>query len=539
MAVIRLGPFLGAILALRPKLLNNNSGVVSLNHMPDRADLRPWRVPLTVATVPSGNKTIHMLKRDAVTDNVYWFTWSGIVHAVSGFIASDTTKRTYYTGSGAPKVTDNLIGIAGAPYPTSYRDLGIPKPLTAPTITQTAAGTGDDETRYYAYTYLSDWDEEGPPQVSAAVTCKPGATFDITNLSLAPTGTGETRGINRMRIYRTVAGDTGAAFFFLRDITTATSTTDDARAVGTDTMPSKLYAMPPTDLKSLTGLWNGMMAGITGNAVRYCEPNKPHAWPVAYETLCMDTPIALAVFQKNLLILTTGRPRLVYGSSPEAMDDTPVEFIAACVSVRSVVSFGHGACWATSNGLAYAGSSGGPRMLTTGVMLPEDWKAIKPETIVASQYMGRYFGFYDLGAGGIKGFAIDPLAPEAGIYFFDTGYTAVFYDTLGEKLYVVDGTNIKLWDGGASNMTATFRSKVFRMPAPMNMAFAEVIADTYPATFKLLADARATWTRTVTSKKPFNLPSGYLADDYQIEVSTATDITGVVVAETLAEIAQT
>ena len=76
-------------------------------------------------------------------------------------------------------------------------------------------------------------------------------------------------------------------------------------------------------------------------------------------------------------------------------------------------------------------------------------------------------------------------------------------------------------------------------PAPLNMGFAEVIADTYPATFRLLADARATWTKTVTSKKPFNLPSGYLADDYQIEVSTTTDITGVVVAETLGEIAQT
>jgi hypothetical protein len=96
-------------------------------------------------------------------------------------------------------VTDNLIGIAGAPYPTSYRDLGIPKPATAPVITQTAAGTGDDETRFYAYTYLSDWDEEGMPHISAAVTCKPGATFDITSLAMPPSDAGETRGINRIR----------------------------------------------------------------------------------------------------------------------------------------------------------------------------------------------------------------------------------------------------------------------------------------------------------------------------------------------------
>ncbi len=535
MANIRLGPFLGANLALRPKLLPANVGVASLNHWPDRGDLRPWKIPLTVGTAAVGTQTLHMLKRDAKTDAVYWFKWNAIVHAVNSFNADNTTKRTYYSGSGPPKVTDNILGLAGEPYPTAYRDLGIPKPLTVPTITQTAAGTGTDETRYYAYTYLSDWDEEGAPQVSAAVVCKPGATFTIGNLASPPSGAGESRGINRIRIYRTVSGDTGAAFFFLRDITVATSSTDDARSVGSDTLPSKLYDKPPTDLKSLTGLWNGMMAGITGNAVRYCEPFKPHAWPPANETLCMDTPVALAVFQKSLLILTTGRPRLVYGTSPEAMDDTPVEFIAACVSVRSVVSFGHGACWATSDGLAYVGANGTPRLLTEGLMLLDDWKAINPASIIASQFNGKYFGFYDAGAG-LKGFMIDPLQPDAGIYFCSTGYTAAFFDALEEELYVLDGTNIKKWNAGASNMTATHKSKVFRLPAPMNLGIAKVIADAYPCTLTVYADARAPFVKTVTSKEAFYLPSGYLAENWQFELSTATDVTGLVVSGDVREL---
>ena len=535
MALIRLGPFLGANQAARPKILNPNVGVNSLNHWPDRGDLRPWKVPLTVATVGSGIKTIHMLKRDAKTDTVYWFKWTTVVHAVNSFHADDTTKRTYYTGSGAPKVTNNVLGLASESYPTSYRDLGIPKPATVPIITETAAGTGDDETRYYAYTYLSDWDEEGMPAISAAVTCKPGATFNITSLSMPPSGGGETRGINRMRIYRTESGDTGAAFFFLRDITAATSTTDDARAVGVDTLPSTEYATPPTDLKCLTGLWNGMMAGISGNSVRYCEQYKPHAWPAAYETLCMDKPIALAVFQKNMLILTTGRPRLVYGSAPEAMDDAPVEFIAACVSVQSVVSFGHGACWATSDGLAYVGANGPPRLLTEDLMLLDDWKALNPASIVAAQFGGKYMGFYDSGSG-YKGFTIDPLHPESGIYFGSTGYTAAFFDPLEEEMYVLDGTSIKQWNAGASNMTATHKTKVFRLPAPVNMCLAKVIADTFPCTFTLYADARAAWTKTVTDAEPFWLPPGYLAENYQIEISTATDVTGVIVTDTLREL---
>lgn len=536
MAVIRLGPFFGANKAIRPKLLNANVGVNSLNHWPDRGDLRPWKDPLTVASASAATKTIAILKRDAKTDAVYWFQWPTIVHVANSFVESDTTKRTYYTGSGAPKVTDNVLGTATPPYPTSYRDLGIPKPATLPTLTQTAAGTGADETRYYAYTYVSDFGEEGAPAVSAAVTCKPGAILTIGNLAAPPSGMGETRGITKIRIYRTVSGDTGAAFFFLREITLATSSQDDARSVGTDTLKSTYYDKPPVDLKNLTTLWNGMMAGISGNAVRYCEQFKPYAWPAAYETLCYDTPISLAVFQKNLLILTTGRPRLVYGTSPEAMDDTPVEFKAACISVQSVVSFGHGAVWASPDGLAYVGTNGAPRMLTDGLMLLDDWKAINPATIVASEFNGKYMGFYDSGAGVLKGFMIDPLNPAGGIYFFSTGYTAAWFDPLEEELYVLDGTNIKKWNAGSTFMTATHRTKVFRLPSPVNLSIAKVIADSYPCTFTMYADARSAWTKTVTSKEPFWLPSGYLAENYQFEVSTANDVTGVIITDNLQDL---
>lgn len=535
MSAIRLGPFLGANLARRPKLLDNNVGVMSLNHWPDRGDLRPWKVPLTVSTIGSGKKTIHMLGRDAVTDTIYWLEWTTVVHAIGGLKADDTTKRTYYTGSGAPKVTDNILALAGAPYPTAYRDLGVPEPATAPVLTEDTAGTGDDETRYYAYTYLTDWDEEGPPAVSAPIVCKPGAIIDITGMSLAPTGPGETRGINRIRIYRTVAGASGAEFYFLRDISIATSSQDDARAPGADTCPSALYAKPPSDLSFLTALWNGMAAGITGKAVRYSEPFKLHAWPVAYETLCHDKPVALGVFEKSLVIATTGKPRIVTGSAPEAMDDAPIEFIAACVSPQSMVSMGHGVCWATSDGLAYVGTAHAPSLLTADCMLLDDWKALNPETIIGCQYNGLYVGFYN--AGGLKGFVFNPLAPQEGIRFLSTGYSAAHFDPLSEKLYVLNGTSVQEWNAGASNMTAEFTSKVFRMPAPVNLAAAEVVADSYPCTLTLYADARAPWVRTVTSKAPFTLPGGYTADDYQIKVSTALDVTGIVLAETLDELA--
>lgn len=536
MGTIRLGPFLGAYRAPHPKLLPDHVGTISENHWPERGDLRPWRVPLAHTTIGASKKTIVMLGRDATSDTIYWLEWTTVVHAVRSFRADDTTKRTYYTGSGPPKVTDNILALAGAPFPTSYRDLGIPKPAGTPILTETTPGTGEDEDRFYALTYISDWSEEGPPVVFGPVTCKPGAEFDITSIPAPPSGPGETRGITNMRLYRTVVGENSGSFFLLSDVPTATSTTDAALTPTTTLLESALYYPPPTDLKNLLTLWNGMMAGISGKSVRYCEIFKPHAWPAPYETLCTDTPVALGAYQQNLVILTTGKPRLVSGTSPEAMDDVPIEFIAACVSAQSVVSFGHGVCWATSDGLAYVGSAGAPRLLTADAMTLDDWQALVPSTIIGCQHAGLYFGFYNDGAG-LKGFFLDPLRPEGGIHFLTAGYAAAFFDELSEQMYVLNGTSVQKWNAGASNMTARHRTKVYRLPSPDQMLVAKVIADTFPVTFTLIREGKTNWVKSVANKWGFVMPGG-LVDNYQIEISTTGAVQGVVFAGHMEELKQ-
>lgn len=536
MQPLRVAGFLGANLQQDPQLLSAEVGVQSLNQRPGNGSMRPWHEPLTViSTSIAGRKTIYRFNADVASDAAYWFEWSTIVHAVRAFIADDTSERTYFTGSGTPKVTNNVIGIAGAPYPTSARELGLPVPLTAPVLTQTAAGTGTDENRYYFYTYLTDFNEESAPSpVSAVAVVKPGASLNVTNIAAPPAGN---YGINRIRLYRSVVGTSGSAeFFLISEVAATISTTDNALVAsayanesnGPSGTTGRVWTPPPADLSSLIGLWGGMMAGITGMSVRYCEPNKPYAWPAAYETLCNARPVALGAFEKTLVILTTGAPRLAYGSAPEAMDDTGGGINAACVSVQSVVSFEHGVAWASADGLAYIGT-GGPRMLTEGLIEKEQWQALNPDTMIAAEYRGWFMAFYEQ-AGAWKGFMLDPASP-GGLYFFDTGFSAVYYDKLQKALYGVTGTSIQKWDAGAALMTATFRSKSFRLPLPENPGAAEVVARDYPVTFKLYADGVLKYTRTVTSREPFNLPSGYEPDVIQLEVSTgAGTVTAMAVA---------
>lgn len=531
---IVLSGFRGENRALPPINLPETVGVSSVNQNPVRGDLRSWKAPLAVATIPAGRNTIYRMGRDVASDVNYWLSWTGAVHAVRGSIADDTTERTYFTGDGFPKWTDNTMALAGSPYPTAWRQLGIPAPATAPLLAASGGTSTTTETRFYIYTYVSDKGEEGAPSpVSAQLNCKTDASVSITNLTGAPAGN---YGINRIRIYRTQADAGGnAEFFFLREvISTATLTTDDNRMLG-EVMPSTTWLTPPADLKGLTGLWNGMMAGITGNAVRVCEAYKPYAWPLAYEVMPPDAaPVALATFGQALLVLTTGKPVLVTGGSPDALDSQPLEIAEACVSAASVVSFGHGVAWACPDGLAYYGA-GGTKMITAGLTTREDWQAIRPETIVGSLYEGAYLGFYTVG-GVTKGFLIDPLQPT-GLYFTDIPGKATFFDDLQDQLYVLDGVSVKKWNAGAA-MTTTFKSKVFHTPKPINFGCAEVIADAYPVTCKIYADGVLKHTQAVASASPFRLPAGFMAQNWQLELATTSGaIQGMAMAQNMKELA--
>ncbi len=536
MTVVRTAGFLGANLALHPSLLPEGVGVSSVNQKPGRGDLRPWKSPLTVATVPAGRKTVYRMGKDAVSDTTYWLSWTTLVHVVRGFIADDTAERTYYSGSGAPKWTDTLKALTSTPYPTSSRELGVPAPTTALLIGASGGVSAVTETRVYTYTHVTDIGEESAPApASTLLTCKLDAAVTIGGLGTVPSGN---YGISKIRIYRTQTGTSGGTeYFFLRELaSTATSSTDDNRTLG-EVLGTVKWIMPPADLKNLTGLWNGMMAGISGRSVRFCHPFTPYAWPIAYDVVPPEsTPVALGTFGQTLVVLTNDRPLMVVGGSPDAMDEQPIDFLHSCVSAQSVVSMGSGVVWASPDGLCFVGQNG-PRVLTAGLMTRDDWQALVPSTIVGGQYEGRYIGFYTV-AGVTSGFVLDPMNPS-GLYFLSVTAEAVYFDEYQDALYLFNAGSIQKWDAGSA-LTATVKTKHFRMPKPTpSLAVAQVVADTYPVSFKLYADGLLKHTQTVASAEPFFLPSGYHFSYAQFELATAGQILYMAAAHSIPELAQT
>jgi hypothetical protein len=546
MTVIRFAGFAGENRAVEPKLLPDPVCTVSRNQKPGRGDLRSWKTPTTVATVPGGRQTIYRMGRDVASDSQYWLSWTGVVHAVRGFSAGDTTEQTFYTGDGAPKFTNNVIGLAGAPYPTTSRPMGLPAPSSAPTVSTDAGPAQTEESYFYVYTYVNDlgW-ESAPSPVSSMLTRDPTMSGYVSGFATPPAGN---YGITLIRVYRTATGASGSTnFYFLREAALGTSTViDDNRALG-ETLETTTWLPAPglptggaanttePTLSFLTPLWNGMLAGISGKSVRFCEAYVPYAWPATYDVVPPDgTPVGLGVFGQSLLVLTTGRPLLVSGSGPDSMDQQPMELPQGCVSSRSIASMGNGVAWASEDGLCWFGA-GGPRILTGGIMTREDWQALVPSSIIGRMYEGLYFGSYDDGTGR-KGFFINPGDPQ-GMYFMDTGYTAMHFDELKDQLYVLSGGNVQKWDSGTP-MTYRVVSKVFKHPAPTNYAAAEVVATAYPVTFKLYADGVLRHTQTVTGRSPFRLPSGFMALDYQIELEGANPVQGLAVATSMEELKQ-
>ncbi len=541
---INIAGFNGSNLAVNERLLDESVGVSVIDAEPGRGDLRPLRAALPVATVPASpqRQTIYRFGRLPLSDSLYWFSWSSIVHAVLGFDGLDTTERTYFTGAGTPKWTNNILGIGSPPYPQAARELAVPAPTTpALTLLVTDGPVGGTQgARFYVHTFVNDlgW-ESAPSPVSAGLTCLPGAQIDITNLEPAPAGN---YGITLRRIYRTQPGVTGETeFFFLREIAvSAASTTDDGRQLE-DQIESEGWVPPPAGGFGLTALWSGMFGMLSGKTAHICVPNTPYAYPERYDIQFFDTPVASVKWGQSWLVLTTGTARLIQGQDPESLVDTPLALSAPCVAARSAVSFVHGGVWASPEGLAYAGEAGqalltGPTPVNPkGIFTDRQWKALRPETIVAGRYGRLYVAFYNDGTGS-KGFMIDPLNPGGGVWFLRRGYDACYYDELADALFVLDGGSILKFDAGAARLLATFSSKTFRQTAPTNFAWGKVVASAYPVTLRVYCDGVLRTTREVESARAFALTGGFVAEDWRAEVDTTSDVQIVRLANSVREL---
>jgi hypothetical protein len=533
--LFRAEAFRGEIPLLEPHLLPENGAQVAVNCRLKSGSVHPLRQTTFVWTPTKAGtkKTIYRF------GGQYWFHWIADVDVLRGPIAGDAAEATYFTGDGVPKVTDSSIAVqgGGTNYPTNSYILGVPAPAAAPSATVSGSSTDPTlaEDRRYVVTFVAgigSVEMEGPPSLpSNEVTVEPSQSVNLT----LPAIPGGAYNFLYKRIYRTV--DSGVAgsteYRYVGQVSAATSAFNDSVAavnVG-EPLPSLDWDAPPAAMHSLKLHPGGFMVGASGLDVCLSVAYQPHAWPFKYRFKVDHPVVGLGVFGTSILVATKAFPYIITGNSPDSMSIERLEIRQSCVSKRGIVDMGYAVAYPSPDGLMVVGL-GQAINATEKLMSRDQWQALKPDSLLGAWQDGQYIGFYDTGTA-TGGFILDPSTET--ITWTDIHATAAWTDPVTDNLYLQVGGNIVIWDGGPNPRTLTWKSKLLVAPRPINFGVAQVLGE-YPLTFKVYANKVLKHTRTVSSREPFYLPAGFLADRWEFEVSGTKAFHTVKLAEVMREV---
>jgi len=402
-------------------------------------------------------------------------------------LVNDTYERLYVTGYTEPRVFANDLFTTTFDASTDYYKLGVPYATLAPTVEG-----GGSLTRYYTYTYVTSYGEEGPPATpggGSSVAASP----EITTIATAPSG----RAITKIRLYRTASSTAGVAEFrytLEADLFSATASyvvgdyvvygkalykciTNHSGAwnaanfkagdgvldsgLGTDTLPSEDYETPPTGLTHIQTHPAGFLVGFYGNTVYMSEVGLPHTWQ--YSESVYESIIGLGVYGETIVVLTNGFPYLLVGSHPDSINKSQISTKLPCVSRRSIVSAEDGVFFATDTGLWRIDYNGATN-ITKEFYTAEQWSDRYPSTMHCEYHNGKVFCWYDYGTA--EGCAVIDLYSDLAFdldYRGQAGWVSddgAYYLIVNDEASATGQQCIKKWEGDPTNYTYyTWRSK--------------------------------------------------------------------------------
>lgn len=194
--LIKIAPFGGLIPRMGKRLLPDTAATVANNIKLQSGEMRPLRgagSTYTPATPKTGLQQSIFKARNGTTSNE-WFSWPGDVDCVRVPLGTDVTSRFCWTGDGVPRIVTYTNAVAGGgnnyPVETNAYALGVPAPTTAATVAPSGT-TGSIVTRFYCYTFVSQYGEESAPSpISAEASGASGATWAVSGMQAVPLNTG-------------------------------------------------------------------------------------------------------------------------------------------------------------------------------------------------------------------------------------------------------------------------------------------------------------------------------------------------------------
>lgn len=564
--LIKLSSFKGMAPMVDSPALDDSAAQTATNIDFSGGTLRPMYMPADAGVTINKAGYLSSIYRYVYGSVSHWLKWvGGKVSFCLSTVPNDSYGRVFWTTTQSgitPRRSHYSAIVENSDYPAMSYELGIPKPgsftatadnsgaTTTTTVdgvtTTTEIDTLLDETRMYVITFVEEtWKGsgamsfEGPPSdPSNMVTVSVGGHVDLSGL---PSGVGNDNLIAYKNIYRTNSGSSDTSYQYVATIPASQETYSDDTVTSDllgEVLPSETWVAPPADLQGLIALPSGALAGFSGNTVSFSVPYIPTAWPAEYD-ISVDFPIvAIACYGSGILVLTKGNPYVINGVDPGSMTYERLELGSACASVDAVIDFGDTIVYPSTRGLMAVGTQGVAN-LTEGLVNLKIWQDLHPATARAAMYDSFYLVWTDNSQ--------IMFNIKTGDYsLHDIGWTpdAVWTDPVDGCLYLsrwVNSTTSQLYKWGEGDAgTLTWKSKRFRTTYPLSMAAARVIADGYSGTItcKIYANRELKHTQTVTSTDPFRLPSGFMAREWEIEITAATTIYEISIASSIEELAE-
>lgn len=490
---------------------------------------------LTLVDTPAkaGTKRTIYYYRDSSPD--VFLHWTEDVDVIRSIIEGDVTGLAIFTGAsgGYPRITNATLatGGGGALYPkTSYR-LGVPAPTTAPSATVLGDPPSEEEEltpEHVAYRYCFvnksfSYDQEGPLSMPSGVVeayFTEGQSVRLDSLETSLPGYGYNTTNVVKHIYRGAVGYSTVSWVFVAEVPIgADSYTDTtpAASLSLTTADNEEFYPPPDGLSGIKVMPNGIVVGFYRNTVHLSEPWQPHAFPPDYVKPVDWNIVCIGTIGQSGVIVTQGQPYLLMGSHPSNMTLTKLVIGHPGRSKRGGVEIDGTFFYPTTDGIAMV-SLDDAGLASLGILDRPSWSAYSPSSISAFSHSDWYVGFNTA-----SGFMFHPGSKE--FVSLDTVATAGYHDKLSGNLFLQIGASIYQWDSDASSpLTMTYKTKAERVPYQCCMACGMVLAKEYPVTFRLYGDGVLRKTVIVENGDPFWMKGGYLAREYEIEVSGTNEV---------------
>ncbi len=531
--------------AVEPHLLQLPEAQTALNALLETGAIEG--LPGSAVVKSAGkNPLVTMWRYPSGPDNTNWFELSSAGSVVRSPIQGDVWDRIYYTDSFGAKYGPASLVMSGVSPPGTSYTLGMPTPTGTPDITAFTAGVTDfTESRAYLETFVSAYDEEGPPSpVGGSATVDPRSPVTVSGLNPAPTPpVGKTYNITKRRLYRTSVTDSGtAAFQLVVELPIATLSYVDSvpQANLGKTLETEGYYPPPDGAYGMTLTESGIMVLLKGNSVYLSENYLPHAYDPENVQQLQFKAVAAAAFGQALVVMTEGDLYVGAGSVPSGLSLSRLEDSQACLSAAGVVVTRGGAVYPSPDGLVAVGTDLSPQLVTKGMLTQNQWLAYNPSSFIASMQNGKYHAWFSGGAMGTGLLIIDPTGKTAplvlGTQVSGQPVTAAWRDPASDTLYIARNNQIQKLLKTGSPQTYTWRSKEFRFPDPQLLSAFVVYGAAGNVTVRTYLDGTLWSTKTLPTGKVGRLPTGKRFTRFVVEIESNVKITEMRFAPSVAEL---